>query len=126
MKQVMLITVLKNLFSKPATRRYPFKDVREPVPGYRGKILFDRNVCISCEACARICPAKAIEISKPNRQIKYYPFNCIYCHSCVEVCPVKCITEDAHYTSPSAVKGVDIYEVTTPPKAAPAESSKPV
>jgi ech hydrogenase subunit F len=120
----MLLTVLKNLFSKPATRRYPFKDVREPQPGYRGKISFGANVCILCGACSRICPAKAIEIDKPNKLIKYYPFNCIYCHSCVEICPVKCIDEDSHYTPPAATKGVDIYKVTTPPKTAATETPK--
>jgi len=123
----MLLTVLKNLFSKPATRRYPFADIREPVAGYRGKIIFDGSKCLTCGACSRICPAKAIEILKTEKQIKYYPFNCIYCHSCVEICPAKCITEDNHYTPPAATKGVDVYNVTTPPKApaAPAAEKPP-
>jgi ech hydrogenase subunit F len=110
----MLLTVIKNLFSKPATRRYPFKDLREPVPGYRGKIAFDENKCRLCGACSRICPAKAIEVDRAARTIKYYPFNCIYCHSCVEICPASCISEDARYTPPAATKTVDSYNVPAP------------
>jgi len=65
----MFPTIVKNLFSRPVTRRYPFKDIREPFPGYRGSIHFDSNKCDLCGDCARVCPADAIEVSLENRQI---------------------------------------------------------
>ena len=107
----MLPTICKNLFSRPATRRYPFKDIREPFSGYRGKISFDTTRCDVCGDCARVCPAAAIEVDQQNRQIKYYPFRCIYCGTCVETCLQRAITQDAHYTPPAATKAEELYKV---------------
>jgi len=106
----MLPTICKNLFSKPATRRYPFKDIREPFPGYRGKIHFDTTRCNACGACARLCPARAIEANKEKKQVKYYPFRCIYCGTCL-ACPREAITQDAHYTPPDTKKAEELYKV---------------
>ena len=106
----MLPTICKNLFSRPATRRYPFKDIREPFPGYRGKIHFDTTKCTACGACARICPAQAIEVDKENKQVKYYPFRCIYCGTCAEICFPQAITQDVHYTPPGAEKAEELYK----------------
>jgi ech hydrogenase subunit F len=100
----MLPTILKNLLSRPATRRYPYKDIREPFPGYRGRIYWDASKCDLCGDCARVCPAQAIEVSLENRQIKYDPFKCIYCGSCVEICLPRAMSQDKYYTKPVAVK----------------------
>jgi formate hydrogenlyase subunit 6/NADH:ubiquinone oxidoreductase subunit I len=35
----MLPTIIKNLFSRPATRRYPFKDIKGALPGIQGQDL---------------------------------------------------------------------------------------
>lgn len=107
----MLSTICKNLFSRPATRRYPFKDIREPFPGHRGKINFDTAKCDVCGDCARVCPAEAIEVDQENSQIKYYPFRCIYCATCVETCLPRAITQDAHYTPPNTEKVEELYKV---------------
>jgi ech hydrogenase subunit F len=115
----MFPTICKNLFSKPATRRYPFKDIREPAPGYRGKIHFDREKCTLCGACARICPANAIVVNRDAKTIDYNPFRCIYCSSCVEACPFDAITQDIHYAPPLTEKSVEIISdiVGKKPKA---------
>ena len=107
----MFPTIWKNLFSRPATRRYPFKDIREPFPRYRGKIYFDTNKCDLCGDCARVCPAEAIEVDLENRQIKYYPFRCIYCGTCVETCLPQAITEDEHYSPPNTEKIEELYKI---------------
>ena len=107
----MFPTIWKNLFSRPATRRYPFKDIREPFLGYRGKIYFDTNKCDLCGDCARVCPAEAIEVDLENRQIKYYPFRCIYCGTCVETCLPQAITEDEHYSPPNTEKIEELYKI---------------
>ncbi len=121
----MIITILRNLFSKPATRQYPFKDVREPVKDYRGKIVFVETKCKLCGACSRACPAKAIDVNRQGRQIKYYPWNCIYCSSCVEACPADAIIQEARYTAPATSKGIDIYNVPAPPPAPAAPDAPP-
>ncbi len=100
----MLPTIWKNLFSRPVTRRYPFKDIREPFSGYRGKLHFDMEKCNLCSACAQLCPSNAIVVDKEAKTLKYNPFACIYCATCVEACPRKAITMDTHYSPPATVK----------------------
>jgi ech hydrogenase subunit F len=107
----MLPTILKNLFSRPATRRYPFKDIREPFPGYRGRIYWDVGKCDLCGDCARVCPSEAIKVSLGNSQITYDPFKCIYCGTCVETCLPRAISQDKYYTKPAATKGVETISV---------------
>jgi len=107
----MLPTIVKNLFSRPATRRYPFKDVREPFPGSRGSSYFDGSKCDLCGDCARVCPAAAIEVSLESRQITYDPFKCIYCGTCAETCLPRAITQDKYYTKPAATKEAEITSV---------------
>jgi ech hydrogenase subunit F len=115
----MILTVLKNLFSTPATRRYPFKDVREPVNGFRGKITFPNvSTCKLCGMCAKVCPAKALEINKQARQIKYSPFNCIYCGACQDACPTHTIVQSVIYAPPAATKSVETIDIPAPPPAA--------
>jgi ech hydrogenase subunit F len=100
----MFFTIWKNLLSRPATRRYPFKDIREPFPGYRGKIIFDASKCDFCGAYAKICPSVAIEVKREEKQIIYNPFKCLYCGTCVETCHLAAIRQDGHYASPAIDK----------------------
>jgi ech hydrogenase subunit F len=113
----MILTILKNLFSSPVTRRYPFNDIREPVKGYRGKISFDESKCKLCGMCSRVCPAKAIEVHRHIHQITYHPFNCIYCGACKDGCPAHAIVQDARYTSPAAAKAVETFTMPAPEPA---------
>jgi len=107
----MFPIIVKNLFSRPATRRYPFKDIREPFPGYRGSIHFDTNKCDLCGDCARVCPAEAIEVSLENRQITYDPFKCIYCGTCEQTCLQQAISQDKHYSKPAAAKQAETITI---------------
>ena len=107
----MFPTIVKNLFSRPATRRYPFKDVREPFLGSRGSVCWDTSKCDLCGDCARVCPGAAIEVSLENRQIAYDPLKCIYCGTCVETCLPRAISQDNHYTKPAAARGVETISV---------------
>ncbi|OQA84854.1 MAG: NAD(P)H-quinone oxidoreductase subunit I [Lentisphaerae bacterium ADurb.Bin242] len=75
----------------PSTRNYP-AEKREPFPGVRGKLAIDGEKCIYCGACARKCPANAIQVKRqPEKEWRFERFRCILCGYCVEVCPKKCL-----------------------------------
>ncbi len=76
---------LRNLFARPATRRYPI-EVRPPFPGARGTIEFDVDTCVFCNLCARRCPAAAITCSREERYFSIDQLRCIACGVCAEVC----------------------------------------
>jgi ferredoxin len=91
-------TIIKQLFSKSATNKFPAKyapastiDFLEkvnrgeiklippvPVPAnFRGKIAYDGEKCNG-----------AIEYLKEEKKIKVFIARCCFCGQCVEVCPV--------------------------------------
>jgi formate hydrogenlyase subunit 6/NADH:ubiquinone oxidoreductase subunit I len=123
-------TAIKNLFSKPATRLYPFVK-REPFAGTRGDISIDYPQCIHCGMCMRRCPAQAITVSREKKEWKIDHLSCVICGNCVLVCPKKCLKLEPHATAavPSAKKA-DRFEVhvteaaPAAPAAAPADAPK--
>jgi len=87
-----ILNTLTNLFSKPATRNYPFE--KEPKDdNYRGLIVFDEPKCIWCLQCEKVCPPGAIlftqNIENGAYTYNYNPYLCIYCAECVRACPDK-------------------------------------
>ncbi len=86
--------VIKNLFSKPATIKYPAVKA-EVFDAFRGRIIFKQSECIGCDMCARVCPAKAIKIiSSEKAPVGKRMFDClmdlnhcVYCAQCVDACP---------------------------------------
>ncbi|MFR8335428.1 MAG: 4Fe-4S binding protein [Eisenbergiella massiliensis] len=75
-------TVLKNLFSKPATRPYP-EQPREYPDRTRGHVEIDIDTCVLCGLCSRKCPTGAITVD--HRQTwEIQRFGCIQCGCCVE------------------------------------------
>lgn len=88
----MVKALLSNLFKRPATCQYPI--IKAEVPeGFRGKQVYDINLCISCGLCSRDCPAKAIEMVEINgkRRPLFHLDQCIFCYQCAESCPRKAI-----------------------------------
>jgi formate hydrogenlyase subunit 6/NADH:ubiquinone oxidoreductase subunit I len=95
----MLGNILKNLFSKPATRMYPIEK-REPYKDTRGQIGIDIDACIFCGICSKKCPSDAIDVNRNDKSWEIDPYKCIICGVCTEVCPKKCLRTDEEY-SPS-------------------------
>lgn len=100
--------VLRQLFKKPATNFFPAKNlppsitryleavaagtasIHPPVAtpaGFRGKIVYDRDTCIGCKMCTRVCPANAIEFLPDTKRIRIWVGQCVFCSQCNLVCP---------------------------------------
>lgn len=86
----MLPRVLRNLFRKPATVKYPYVRV-EPPEGYRGRPAIDKEKCIRCWLCIKTCPVRAITISGETKKPSISLGRCIFCGECAEVCPTRAI-----------------------------------
>lgn len=104
--------VLRQLVRKPATNFFPAKNlppsvtgflkaveagsatIHPPVSapsGFRGKIVYDRDTCIGCKMCIRVCPANAIEFLPDTKRIRIWITQCIFCSQCNDVCPKDCL-----------------------------------
>ncbi len=99
--------VFSHLFKKPATGKYPFVKC-VPAEGFRGRQVFDINLCVSCGLCSRDCPAKAIEMVDVNgkKRPMFLLDRCIFCYQCAESCPR------------NAIKSTVIFELATTDKSA--------
>jgi ech hydrogenase subunit F len=107
-KLPMIGQSLRNLVSKPATRRYPFEIRPRPV-GARGTLQFDVETCNYCMLCARRCPAAAITVDREARIWAIEQLTCIACGVCVDVCAKKSLTmsTESRHVHTSAEVGAD-------------------
>ena len=92
----ILPDVLKNVFRKPATVKYPYERI-EPPEGMRGKPAIDKEKCISCGLCVKVCPNRAITLDEETKKPRISLSRCIFCGECAEVCPRKAITMTKEY-----------------------------
>ncbi|TCN67567.1 [Fe-Fe] hydrogenase large subunit C-terminal domain-containing protein [Acetobacteroides hydrogenigenes] len=52
----------------------------------------DKHKCVTCYACIRACPVKAIEVGQNNENLQIIKERCIGCGLCEEACPVDAIS----------------------------------
>lgn len=97
----MTPNVLKNLFSKKATRRYPRK-IRPTFENVRGALFNDVAKCTFCGVCAIKCPSQCITVDKKAGMWIYDPFACVFCGICVDACPAKSLCQKNQYRLPLA------------------------
>lgn len=104
--------VFGQLVRKPATNLFPAKYLPRSVTRYlakvqqgkalltppvatpvrfRGKIVYDRETCIGCKICTRICPANAIEFLPETKKVRIYVTQCVFCSQCNDACPVSAL-----------------------------------
>lgn len=96
----MIGTELKNLFSRPATR----KQEKEYPENTRGHVVNDMDVCVFCGACMMRCPAGAITVDRNEKTWTIRPMSCIQCRACVDNCPKKCLSMEKRFTEPGPEK----------------------
>ena len=99
----MTPNVLRNLFAKKATRRYPGQ-VRPPFGGMRGALSNAVETCTLCGVCAVKCPSQCLAVDKNADTWCYDPFACVLCGICVETCPTKSLHQADGYPPPLAVR----------------------
>ncbi|MEM0342716.1 MAG: CBS domain-containing protein [Thermoplasmata archaeon] len=110
----MVRNALKNLFSKPATRRYPAEPVVLP-KGERGRVVYDMSKCIFCGLCEKRCPTNAITMDKANKRQSVSRAKCIACGVCVESCPTDAIEMRPEYAPPALAPEVHVYDAKLTP-----------
>jgi len=105
---VMLKTLVKNLFSKPVTEKFPFGP-REFPAGSRGQVVIDTSTCIFCGLCQRKCPTAAITVTRAEKNWSIKRMQCIACGACVDACPKDALKLDSKYFTPDVTKREDTY-----------------
>jgi NADH-quinone oxidoreductase subunit I len=101
---------LEQMLKKKDTRQYP-EEKWIPPASFRGAPVLvqeqdDRERCVACGLCSRVCPALAIEVqaSETQEEKERYPvtfeinmLRCIFCGFCEEVCPEEAIVMSQEY-----------------------------
>jgi len=84
---------IRNLFTKPATEKFPLAEAPAAQPHYRGRIAYDPSVCVNCGMCQKVCAPQAI-----SRDIRPLPngdqeitltfdlTSCTFCGTCADFC----------------------------------------
>ena len=93
--------LLRHLFKKPATVKYPYEKLQVP-RNFRGNPVFHSERCTGCMLCVTDCPAEAIEIirvSETEKKFKMILHNdrCVHCAQCVDSCPTKSYTINTEF-----------------------------
>jgi ferredoxin len=109
----MLGPVFKQLFKKPWTNKFPVKytpdnttklleevgagkvQIIPPIEipeGFRGKLQYERETCIGCKLCIKVCPSGAIEFIEKDKKIRIYLSRCTFCSQCNDICPKNCLS----------------------------------
>jgi NADH-quinone oxidoreductase subunit I len=84
------------VLKKPFTLEFPEQKETE-TDNYRGIHKLDMKTCVSCSACARICPNQTIVMveTETDKGTKMMPEinleRCLFCALCEEVCPTDCL-----------------------------------
>lgn len=76
------------------TLPYPFAP-HDPMPGFRGKIVVDPDLCFGCGGCAAVCPSGVILLKDRDqytRTIEFQWARCTYCGRCEQACPEHAVT----------------------------------
>ena len=91
----MLMDVLRSLWKRPFTEKYPFE--KQPTPErLRGKLHYDPEKCTGCCLCSKECPANSLELITLDKKekrfvLRYHEDRCTFCAQCVQNCRFSCL-----------------------------------
>ena len=54
-------------------------------------IAIDRDLCVGCGKCSRVCPGSLIKINEDGKAFIKYPKDCWGCTSCIKECAVHAV-----------------------------------
>ncbi|MDP8261979.1 MAG: NADH-quinone oxidoreductase subunit I [Candidatus Ancaeobacter aquaticus] len=99
-----LSVTVKNLFSHAVTLQYP-KERQKMTDRFRGLVELNKEKCVSCMQCVKICPDGCLAIKatvgedkkKVLESFVYDAALCCFCGFCEEVCPTKAIYMNKDY-----------------------------
>jgi formate hydrogenlyase subunit 6/NADH:ubiquinone oxidoreductase subunit I len=98
---------LKWALTKPPTTQYPFEP-RRALAGSRGQLVFTKDGCVYCTACAKRCPTGALHVDRAKRRFILERLRCISCASCVEICPKHSLSLSTDHGVPVVSKDEEI------------------
>lgn len=127
----------KNIIRKPVTIKFPSEPVKV-APKYRGKIEFNKDVCIGCGMCTRVCSPGAITKTQKKVEnsddteitLEFDLSSCTFCGFCSDFCPKHAITltEDCIIVTDDKSKlkvgGSFIKKAPVKPKLTPEQLAK--
>jgi len=111
---------LKNMVSKPVTKRYPFEP-QVYTERTRGHIEIDMDSCILCGICAKTCPATALTVDKEAGTWTINRFSCVQCMACVRVCPPRNQSLSMHPQYATPATSISLETFTKAEEAKPEE-----
>lgn len=97
---------LKWALTKPPTTRYPF-EARRAIEGSRGQLIFTKDNCVYCTACAKKCPTGALKVDRAQKKFLIERLRCISCGYCVEICPKRSLSLSTDHGLPARTREVE-------------------
>jgi len=128
----MVQELLGSLFKKPNTNPFPAAQLPPTVTGLlekvgqgkatlnppvpvpeklRGKMTYNRETCIGCKLCIKVCPAHAIYFIESAKKIRIFVSQCIQCGQCTEICPKNCLALSGQFLNASHDRYADALVV---------------
>lgn len=100
---------LKWALTKPPTTRYPFEP-RVPIANSRGQLIFTKDNCVYCTACAKKCPTGALAVDRTQKKFMLERLRCISCGYCVEICPKHSLSFSTGHGTPARTKETESWK----------------
>ena len=118
----MVQELLGQLFKKPNTNPFPAAQLPPTITGLiekvgkgeatlnpsvpvpaklRGKMTYNRETCIGCKLCLKVCPAHAIDFLPATKKVRIFVSQCIQCGQCTEICPKNCLALSEQFLNAS-------------------------
>ncbi len=91
----ILSLIVHNWRQGPESAKFPNRP--KPAPGFRGPVVVDPGLCLTCGICEDVCVSAAIEVvpGEASGTWTYDPGRCTFCGACVRHCPVQALHQES-------------------------------